>query len=133
MRNTDDVMDVLADTLNKIRICENSGKYECDVPSTKLIRSVLWAMKKSNYIKDFQEIREGKFKKIRVMLAKKINDIGVVKPRYALDLRDYQKFETRFIPSKDFGILIMSTSQGVMTNREAKEMRIGGRLIAYVY
>ncbi|MDE1834932.1 MAG: 30S ribosomal protein S8, partial [Candidatus Micrarchaeota archaeon] len=69
----------------------------------------------------------------KITLSKRINDIGVIKPRYPITLTDIQKFETRYIPSKDFGILIVSTPKGIMTNRQARENHIGGRLIAYVY
>jgi small subunit ribosomal protein S8 len=127
------MVDVLADALNKIKVCEARGKYECDVASTKLIASVLDTMKKNSYVSDFAEFNDGKFKKIRVTLSKKINDIGVIKPRYAVGIADYQLYETRYIPSKDFGILVVSTSKGIMTNREAKQERLGGRLIAYIY
>lgn len=127
------MVDLLADALNKIKVCENLGKYECRVNSTKLIRSVLETMKKNNYIKDFKEVKEGKFDFLYIELSKKINDIGIIKPRHAVGISDFQKYETRYIPSKDFGILIVSTPKGIMTNRDAKEAKTGGRLIAYVY
>jgi len=125
--------DLLADTLNKIKVYENTGRAECTVASTRLVRNVLSALKKSGYIIEMQEFSEGKFKMLRVTLSNKINDIGVVKPRHAVTIDDYQRYENRYIPSKDFGMLIVSTSQGIMNNKEAKEKRIGGRLIAYVY
>ena len=133
MRNISDHMDVLADALNKIKLYENLGKYECVVPSTKLIKSVLEVMKSHKYIEGFKEEKEGKFATIKVGLAKRINYLGVIKPRYAVGVDEYQRYEARYIPSKDFGILIVTTPQGIMTNREAKEKKIGGRLIAYVY
>lgn len=126
-------MDVLADALNKIKLYEGLGKYECTVSSTKLVKSVLEVMKKHKYVKDYEEFKDGKFKKIRVGMAKKINYLGVIKPRYAVGVDDYQRYEARYIPSKDFGILIVSTPEGIMTNREARAKRSGGRLIAYVY
>ena len=67
------------------------------------------------------------------MLSKKINDIGVIKPRHAVRLEEYQKYEARYIPSKNFGMLVVSTPKGVMSNREAKEQHLGGRLLAFVY
>ncbi len=126
-------MDVLADALNKIKLYENLGKYECTVPSTKLVRSILEVMKSHNYIKDYEEVKEGKFAMIKISMAKKINYLGVIKPRYAVGINDYQRYEARYIPSKDFGILIVSTPQGIMTNREARAKKVGGRLVAYVY
>jgi small subunit ribosomal protein S8 len=127
------MVDILADTLNKIKNSETLGRAECKVASTKLVRNVLLALKKNGYVIEMDEEQEGKFKTIKVTLSNKINDIGVVRPRYAVSVEDFQKYENRFIPSRDFGLLIISTAEGIMTNREAKEKKIGGRLIAYVY
>ena len=127
------MVDVFADAINKIKVYENVGMYECVVPSTKLLRTVLTTMKENNYIKDYEEFRNGKFNALKITLSKRINDIGVIKPRYPVTLSDIQKYETRYIPSKDFGILIVSTPKGIMTNKEARENNIGGRLLAYVY
>ncbi len=57
----------------------------------------------------------------------------MIKPRYAITSKQLQSYETRYIPSRDFGILILSTPQGLMPNREAKAKNFGGRLVAYVY
>lgn len=125
--------DLLADAVNAIKVSDVLGKESCTVPATKLIRAVLEVMRKNGYIGGYDEVKEGRFQALRITLSHKINNIGVVKPRYAVRLEEYQKFETRFIPSKDFGILIVSTPKGIMTNREAKEEKTGGRLIAYVF
>lgn len=127
------MVDVFADAINKIKVYESSGMYECTIPSTKLLKAVLATMKENNYIKDFEETREGKFNSIKITLAKRINDIGVIKPRYPVSVNDMQRYEMRYIPSKDFGILVVSTPQGIMTNRDAKAKKIGGRLLAYIY
>jgi small subunit ribosomal protein S8 len=127
------MVDVFADAINKIKVYENNGFDECEVSSTKLIRAVLEKMKDNNYINGFEEVKDGRFSKLKVSLSKKINDMGVIKPRYAIKLDEFQKYETRFIPSKDFGVLILSTPKGILTNREAKQNKTGGRLIAYVY
>ncbi len=127
------MVDIFADAINKIKVYENAGMYECVVPSTKLIKSVLETMKGNGYIKGYEEFKSGKFDSIRIALAKKINDIGVIKPRYPVSVEDLQRYETRYIPSKDFGIIIVSTPQGIMTNTDAKQKNTGGRLIAYVY
>jgi small subunit ribosomal protein S8 len=127
------MVDILAETLNKIKNYENLGRGECRVASTRLVRNVLQTLKKNGYIVDMEEEQEGKFKKIKITLSNKINDIGVIRPRYAVQVEDFRRYEIRFIPSRDFGLLIVSTPEGVMTNRDAKEKKVGGRLIAYVY
>lgn len=125
--------DLLADGLNKIKNYENLGREECTVAATKLMRNVALTLKRNGYIEEFDEVQEGKFKVLRIRLANRINGIGVVKPRHAVKISEYQKYETRYIPSRDFGLLIVSTPSGVMSNKEAREKRMGGRLLAYVY
>ena len=112
-------MDRFADAINMIKTHERMGREECTVNSTKLLKSVLEAMKKESYIKDYEEFKDGKVMKIRIKLSNRINSIGVIKPRYAVKKDTIQKYESRYIPSKDFGILVLSTPQGMLTNREA--------------
>ncbi|MEM3791192.1 MAG: 30S ribosomal protein S8 [Candidatus Micrarchaeaceae archaeon] len=125
--------DLLSDSMNKIKIYEMRGIGECVLPSTKIIRGVLEVLKNNGYVDSYEEFKDGKFTKLRVKLAKKINEIGTIKPRYAVRIDEYQKFESQYIPSKDFGLLIVSTPKGIMSNREAKEKHVGGKLLAYVY
>ena len=46
---------------------------------------------------------------------------------------DFEKWESRFLPAQDFGVLLMTTNQGVMSHYKAKEARVGGRLLAYIF
>lgn len=126
-------MDRFADAINKIKTNERIGRMECNLYSTKLLKSVLDVMQKESYIGGYEEYAQGRMKMLRVRLSNKINKIGVVKPRYSMQSADIQRYESRYIPSRDFGILILTTPKGIMTNREAKEKNVGGRLLAYVY
>lgn len=126
-------MDRFADAINKIKTNERIGRMECELYSTKLLKSVLDVMQKESYVNGFDEHTEGRVKMLTVKLSNRINSIGVIKPRYSIQSNDIQKYESRYIPSRDFGILILSTSKGIMTNKEAKAKNIGGRLLAYVY
>ena len=126
-------MDRFADAINRIKTNERIGRMECTIYSTKLLKAVLDVMKKESYIKDYEEFTDKRIKRLKVTLSNRINSIGVIKPRYAVQNEMIQKYESRYIPSKDFGILILTTPYGIMTNREAKEKRVGGRLLAYVY
>ena len=62
-----------------------------------------------------------------------INKCGVIKPRHAVKKDEFEKFEKRYLPAKNFGILILTTPEGIMTHHDAKERGIGGRLLAYMY
>jgi small subunit ribosomal protein S8 len=126
-------MDLLAEAINNIKTAESAGKDTCKVADTKLVRAVLELLKNYKYIKDYKQLGANSNSGIIVEMAKKINSIGVIRPRFAVNIDNYQKYETRYIPSKDFGILIVSTSAGVMANRDASSKGFGGRLLAYVY
>ncbi len=127
------LMDRLAEAINTIKANERVGRRGCTVLSTKLVRSVLDVMQKNGYIDGYEERTERYARVLDVKLSRKINSISVVKPRYALSKLDIQRYEERYIPSKDFGILIISTPKGMLTNRDARAAGIGGRLVAYVY
>ena len=126
-------MDRLADAINVIKTHERMGREECIMNSTKLLKSVLDALAREEYIKGYEEFKEGKIMKVKVKLSNKINSIGIIKPRYAVKSGMIQKYESRYIPSRDFGILVISTPYGMLTNREAKQKMTGGRLVLYVY
>ncbi len=127
------MVDKLADAINTIKTNERIGRAECTVPSNKLIKSILKIMKENGYIGDFEEftVRYNKFLKIKLL--NKINMISVVKPRFSVTKDDISKYEERYIPSKDFGIVVLTTNQGLLTNKEATAKGIGGSVIMYVY
>ena len=127
-------MDVLANLLSAMKNAERAGKDELLFsPVGNLPTSVLMIMKEHGYVKDFEAIQDGKGGLYRIDLAKKINDCNVIKPRFPVTKDDFVKWERRFLPAEGFGIIIVSTSQGVMIHSEAKKKGIGGKLIAYVY
>lgn len=123
--------DLLTDAITIIRNAENARKTSCKVPKTKLIERVLKVMKDEGYIKDYKILDEER--KIEVQLAGKINYCKTIKPRLPVKLSEFQKYEERFLPAADFGILILTTSRGVMTHKDAIKNKIGGRLLAFVY
>ncbi|MBU3942166.1 MAG: 30S ribosomal protein S8 [Nanoarchaeota archaeon] len=126
--------DPLANALSNILNKENARTKECLIkPSSKIIKEVLKIMKNNYYIGEFKEIEDSKGNMLSVQLLNKINKCGVVKPRFSVKKDGYEKFEKRFLPAKDFGILIVSTPNGIMTNDEAKKKGIGGKLLAYCY
>ena len=126
--------DPLANTLSKLRHYDRDGKAECFIrPVSSLIRRVLTIMNKSGYIGSFEEASDARGGLLKVHLIGNINGCGVVKPRFAVQKNNFTKFEKRYLPAEDFGIVIVSTSQGLMTHREAKEKGVGGKLISYCY
>ncbi len=126
--------DTLAATLSAINNAEARGKAEIIVkPSSKLLQQVLTLLKKEEYVTSFEVIENGKGGEIKVVLTGAINKIGVIKPRYSITVGEFEKFEKRYLPAKDFGRLIISTSKGITTHIDAKAKKQGGVLLAYVY
>ncbi|MDR3292350.1 MAG: 30S ribosomal protein S8 [Methanobrevibacter sp.] len=128
------LMDPLANAITNIRNNELQVNSSCTIaPASKLIGQVLTTMKNENYIGEFEYIDDGKAGKFLVELEGNINQCGVIKPRHSVKNDEFEKFEKRFLPAKNFGILIVTTPKGIMTHSKAKEMGIGGRLLIYVY
>lgn len=121
--------DLLSDCLSVINNAERVGKSNCSVPNSNLIKNVLEVIRKAGYIGEFVvEERE-----ISVQLFGKINRIRVIKPRFSIGSREYDSWERRYLPAKNMGILIISTSKGVMSQKEAIKNGLGGKLLGFVY
>ena len=126
--------DPLNDAMSVMKNASSIGKGECTIhPSSKLIGRVLKVMQDHGYISQFEYIEDGRAGQFRVMMKGAINNCGVIKPRYSVKAHDLEKYEARFLPAQDFGVLIISTTEGVITHARAKELGIGGKLLAYVY
>ena len=63
----------------------------------------------------------------------KINNCGVIKPRYSVKKVDLEQFEARYLPAQDFGVLIRLHHRGRHKPRESKGIGVGGKLLAFVY
>ncbi|KAA0001872.1 MAG: 30S ribosomal protein S8 [Thermoplasmata archaeon] len=126
--------DPLANALVAIKNAERVGKRECTIkPASKLIGRVLKLMQDYGYIEVFEWIDDGKAGVFKVILKGNINDCNVIKPRYSIKKNEFEKWESRYLPAENFGILIISTNKGIISQYEAKKEGIGGRLLGYVY
>jgi small subunit ribosomal protein S8 len=127
-------MDILSNGLTTIWNNELRNKRECIIsPASKLLGKVLRVMQLNGYIGEFEFIDDGRTGKFKVQLLGRINKCGAVRPRFAVRADEIELWEKKFLPSREMGILIISTSYGVFSHREAKEKKIGGRLLAFVY
>ena len=126
-------MDLLADALSAIKNAERVGKKEVEIVASKLIGNILNVMKEKNYIKDFKLVKEGNKGKFVVQLHGKIINCNVIKPRFSVKKEEFEKWEKRFLPAYNIGILILTTPKGIMDHNKAKELGIGGKLLCYVY
>ncbi|MHA1167385.1 MAG: 30S ribosomal protein S8 [Candidatus Hodarchaeales archaeon] len=128
------LLDPLANALSAIQNRENLGYKNVEIrPASKLIVKVLSTIQSYGAIGEFELIDDGKAGFILVQLQGRISKIGVIKPRFSVKLNEYEKWEKQYLPARDFGILVVSTPDGVMSHTEAKKKRTGGKLLAYVY
>jgi small subunit ribosomal protein S8 len=120
--------------MSVIKNAESVGKPECIIhPASKLIGRALNVMADRGYIGEFEFVDDGKSGMFRVKLLGRINRCGVIKPRFSTKVSELEKWEKRFLPARNFGVLILSTSKGVMAHTEARAQFLGGQLLAYVY
>jgi len=126
--------DTLANGLITIMNNEMRNKPECIIsPASKLLGRVLRVMQLSGYIGEFEFVDDGRSGKFKVQLLGRVNKIGAVKPRFSVKVNQFEVWEKRFLPSRNIGVLVVSTPQGVLSHREAKEKKVGGRLLAFIY
>jgi small subunit ribosomal protein S8 len=125
--------DIVADALNQIMNSKKVQKKKVQISRySNLLINLFEMMKKKGYI-DFEikESDEGK-KYISVEIIK-LNKCLAVKPRYYVSVSEIEKYLRRFLPSRNFGTLVVSTSKGLMSHQEAEENKLGGTIIAYFY
>ncbi len=128
------LMDPLVNALNTILAHEERHKKECIItPASDLVGRVLRIFQTKGYIGEIEYIDDGRQGKFRVQLFGRINECKAVKPRFSVKMKGLEKYEKRFLPSRDLGTLIISTPKGVITHQEAREQNSGGRVLAYVF
>lgn len=126
--------DPLNDIINTIKSASSIGRREIEVgPAARMIGRVLKVMQDYNYITSFEVIEDGQGGKFKIHLNNTINNCGTIKPRYSVKKVNLDTFESRYLPAQDFGILIVTTTKGVMSHVEARKHGLGGKLLAYIY
>ena len=127
--------DLISDALTIIRNAIMAKKENADFPASKTLKSILDILKKENYIDNFKLIEDKKQGILRVYL-KYISGKSAIKNIKRISkpsLRVYVKHENLPSVIRGRGIAIISTSKGIITNIEAKELGAGGEVIAYVW
>jgi len=130
------VTDPVADMLTRIRNANTAFKPELYVPASKMNDSVLSILKNEGFIASFQREGEGVHQAFRVELK-----YGKDRERTITNLKRVSKPGRRVYAKRGelprvlggLGIAIVSTSQGVMTDREASRKGIGGEILAFVW
>ena len=127
--------DKISDALNQIMNAKTAGKKEVKINHiSKPLINLFELMKKGKYINfevfDKEENSKKPFVNVKIL---KLNECKAIKPRYFVQVKDIEKYLRRFLVSRNFGFLIISTNKGLLNQDEALEKKIGGSLIAYFY
>jgi|SRR5690554_8172892 len=128
--------DPIADMLTRIRNANHMKHEFVEIPASKIKLEILNVMKNEGYINDLEFIEDGKQGKVKVTLKYTNNKERVIKGITRISkpgLRVYAK--STEIPKvlNGLGIAVISTSNGVMTDREARQQHIGGEVVAYIW
>ena len=125
---------VLNDTLKSMYNAEKRGKRQVLVrPVSKVVIKFLQVMQKHGYINEFEFVDDHRAGKIVVELNGRINKCGVISPRYDLSHHDLEDWVGRLLPSRLFGVIVLTTSSGIMDHEEARRKKVGGKVLGYFY
>jgi len=121
--------DIVADALNQMMNMNRAGKTTVHVKVySKLLLSVLAIAKLKGYVKEYKTDENG----LKIEIGR-LNGCRAIKPRLIVKVDGMDKYVQRYLPAKDIGILIVSTSSGLMTHQTAQDKNIGGSLLAYFF
>jgi len=128
--------DTVADLLTRIRNANSAGHERVEVPSSRLNLEILRVLQSEGFIKNYEVIKDGKQNRIKINLK-----YGPQKEKVITDLKRVSKPGLRVYTRRGdvprvlggLGIAIVSTSKGVVTDREAKRLGVGGEILCYVW
>ena len=128
--------DPIADFLTRIRNAFRTGKRWVDIPSSNMKKRMAYVLKEEKYIKDFFFINDGQFQTIRIFLKYDFNGSSVIE-----DIKRCSRPGQRiYVGSQEvprvldgLGISILSTSKGIISNKAASRLNVGGELLCEVY
>ena len=129
--------DPIADMLTRIRNANTAKHDTVDVPSSKMKLAIAQILLDEGYIKKFDMIEDGNFKTIHITLKygedKNEKIISGIKRISKPGLRVYAGKEDLPKVLGGLGIAIISTNQGVITDKKARELQVGGEVLAFVW
>lgn len=128
--------DVIADMLTRIRNANDAKHATVDIPASNMKKSIADILVKEGYVKSYQVIEDGKQGVIRVTLKYGQGKTKVIRGLRRVSkpgLRIYASCEDMPRVMNGLGIAIVSTSKGIMTDKQARKENVGGEVIAFVW
>ena len=130
------ITDSIADILTRIRNANTAKHATVDVPASNMKKAITQILVDEGYIKSYQIIDDGKQGIIRITLKYGENKSQVITGLRRVSkpgLRIYSSCEDMPKVMKGLGIALVSTSKGVMTDKKARELNVGGEVLAFVW
>ena len=130
------ITDSIADILTRIRNANSAKHATVDVPASNMKKAIAQILVDEGYIKSYQIIDDGKQGIIRITLKYGENKSQVITGLRRVSkpgLRIYSSCEDMPKVMKGLGIAIVSTSKGVMTDKKARELNVGGEVLAFIW
>ena len=130
------ITDKIADMLTRIRNANSAKHATVDIPASNIKKAIAQILLDEGYIKGFQVIEDGKQGIIKVTLKYGENKSQVITGLRRVSkpgLRIYSSCEDMPKVMKGLGIAIVSTSKGIMTDNKARELNVGGEILAFIW
>ena len=130
------VTDIIADMLTRIRNANSAKHDSVDIPASNLKKSIAQILVDEGYVKSFSVVDDGKQGIIRIQLKYGANKTQVIQGLRRVSkpgLRIYTGVEDMPQVMRGLGIAILSTSKGIMTDKQARQAKVGGEVLAYVW
>ncbi len=125
---------IVANALNKLNTFERLGRTQVVLqPTSKVMIQLLEILKEEGFIGSYTVENNTKGGHITVNLIGRINKCAAISPNFPIKVVHFEKRERQFLPSKGFGVLILTTPKGIMKHKIALEKKIGGKLLAFCY
>ena len=128
--------DPVADMLTRVRNALKASHEQVDIPSSKIKINIANVLKSEGYIRNFKIITDGRHRLIRIFLKydeEGVPVIGGVKRVSKPSYRVYAGYDEIPKVLNGYGVNIISTSKGLMTDREARKMRVGGEILCSLW
>ena len=130
------ITDPVADYLSRIRNAQMAGHRYTDVPASKLKRAITQILLEKGYVRNYLNIDDGKQGLLRVYLKYDRDGVPAIRELKRISkpgLRSYVGTDALPRVRNGLGVAILSTSRGVMTDKEARKINVGGEVLAYVF
>ena len=130
------ITDTIADLLTRIRNASSAKHATVDIPASNMKKAIVEILLSEGYIKSYQIVEDGKQGIIRITLKYDENRTPVISGIRRVSkpgLRIYTSCEDMPKVMKGLGVAIVSTSKGIITDKQARELGVGGEILAFVW